>query len=486
MVLWQRFLLRSKSFLLKPLVVTPCTFAHNEATQTVTRSSIAPVTPEEAFGDVPTKDLFRGLVALSLARAPGVAKFGGQAIEYVHQSAPSFLRRFVDEMVRRTVFAHFCAGENLDECLKNTQHLRNLGVKCLFDYAAERSPGTVLSEEDLRKEEAAKEYSAELEIETIRLSAQLGKGDFACIKITALAVIEHLEKLNALIVEDWKRHSDKGVASRCYSIDPEFSFDFEKIAAFRNNFSSEERRILRNDLFRIERLCALAAESKVPLLIDAEHYCLQDAIEYISMGMQKRYNTAQQGYIYTTVQCYLRDSERRVKLVSSIAEQFGFRLGLKLVRGAYLHYERQYAKEKGLESPVWDTIDETHLSYNGLASKTIEQMSKGKSSMVLATHNLESIRNAIKKMEELSIEHNTEHFHFGQLYSMGDATTASLRKAGFQVVKYIPFGPLEEVVPYLTRRLQENMDILGSTSVDMKFFYEELSRRLTGKRTLPQ
>jgi proline dehydrogenase len=468
----------------KPLVAKltkPRTYTHTEASQSVSKAYITPVTPKEAFGDLATRDLLRGLVALALARTPGVATYGGKFLESIHRSGPRILKDFVDGVVRRTVFGHFCAGETLDECERNTQHLRRLGVKCLFDYAAEREPGTVLSEEDLRKEEAAKEYAAELEIETIRRACQLGKGDFACIKITALAVIEHLEKLNAIIIKDWKKSADKDASIRGYSVDPEFSFDFEKLEIFKSHFSDEELRILRNDVFRIQRLCALAAESRVPILIDAEHYCLQDAIEYIAMGMQKRYNTPQESYVFTTIQCYLKDSERREKLVTRIAEQFGFRLGLKLVRGAYLHYEREYASQRNIESPVWNTIEETHRSYNTIASREIARVSQGKTSLILATHNLESIRNAIKNIEQLNMRHDNEHFHFGQLYSMADATTASLRKAGFQVVKYIPFGPLEEVIPYLSRRLLENQDILGSTSVDMSYFYKELMRRITRK-----
>ncbi|GJQ14397.1 hypothetical protein GpartN1_g6188.t1 [Galdieria partita] len=479
MLRWSRLVAYSKPCLTK--LFKPRTYTHTEASQTVARKYIAPVTPKEAFGDVATKDLLRGLVALSLARTPGVATYGGKLLEAIHRTGPRFLKDMVDGVVRRTVFAHFCAGESLDECARNTEHLRRLGVKCLFDYAAERSPGTVLSEEDLKVEEAAKEYAAEIEIETIRRACQLGKGDFACIKITALAVIEHLEKLNDMIVQDWKKSGDKDASIRGYSVDPELSFDFENLEKFKTNFSLEELRILRNDVFRIQRLCALAAESRVPMLIDAEHYCIQDAIEYISMGMQKRYNTSRDSFVFTTIQCYLKDSERREKLATCIAERFGFRLGLKLVRGAYLHYEREYASQRNLESPVWGSIEETHSSYNAIAEREIAKVSQEKSSLILATHNIESIRNAIKIMEQLNMRHDNGHFHFGQLYAMADATTASLRKADFQVVKYIPFGPLEEVIPYLSRRLQENQDILGSTSIDLSFFYKELIRRLTRK-----
>lgn len=479
MTSWTKLVHKGKPLLAN--LVKSRTYTHTEARQSLSKASIAPVTPKEAFGDVSSKDLLRGLVALTLARIPGVATLGVNFIEAVHRSGPLFVKNLVDSVVRRTVFAHFCAGESLDECSRNTEHLRRLGVKCLFDYAAERAPGTVISEEDLKLEEAAKEYAAEIEIETIRRASQLGKGDFACIKITALAVIEHLEKLNELIVQDWNDNIDKDASIRGYSIDPEFSFDFENLEKFKSNFSSEELRILRNDVFRIQRLCALAAESRVPMLIDAEHYCLQDAIEYISMGMQKRYNTAQDSFIFTTIQCYLKDCEKREKRVRYISKQFGFRLGLKLVRGAYLHYEREQASQKGIDSPVWSSIEQTHDSYNAISAREIFNISQGKSSLVLATHNIESIRNAIKNMEQLNMDHSNEHFHFGQLYAMADATTASLRKAGFQVVKYIPFGPLEEVIPYLSRRLQENKDILGSTSIDMNFFYQELIRRLLRK-----
>ncbi|KAL2335326.1 hypothetical protein Fmac_016539 [Flemingia macrophylla] len=190
---------------------------------------------------------------------------------------------------------------------------------------------------------------------------------------------------------------------------------------------------------RLLELCQKCVDANMPLLVDAEHTTVQPAIDYFTYSSARMHNKDDRPIVFGTIQTYLKDAKERLLLTTEAAEKMGIPMGFKLVRGAYMSTESKLAESLGYESPIHNTIQDTHNCFNDCSSFLLEKVSNGPGSVVLATHNIES---------------------------------------GFQVSKYMPFGPVEMVMPYLIRRAEENRGLLSASGFDKQLMRKELGRRL--------
>ncbi|CAB1102775.1 unnamed protein product [Ectocarpus sp. CCAP 1310/34] len=230
---------------------------------------------------------------------------------------------------------------------------------------------------------------------------------------------------------------------------------------------------------RIATLATAAASSGVRLMIDAEQSWLQPAIDNEVYSLQLEFNT-EFPTIFTTYQCYLKDSLERLKTDLDRAARGGYVWAGKLVRGAYMVSERERAKEEGYESPVFDAIEETHANYDAAVTLVLEHIAKGqRAEVMMATHNQKSIEHAIALMQKLGIRRQ-DGVSFGQLLGMADNITFPLGTGGYKAYKYIPYGKVGETIPYLLRRAQENSGMLGGASHERGLLVKEIRRRVFG------
>jgi len=252
-------------------------------------------------------------------------------------------------------------------------------------------------------------------------------------------------------------------------------------------FTAEEINLIHALQSRANAIAQEASNLNVSLLIDAEQSWFQPAIDVISLGLQQKYNhvdVTNQPIVFSTYQCYLKNSLERLKVDVSKSKRLSFHLGSKLVRGAYMPRERARAIEKGYTSPIHDTLQDTHDCYNGAMEYLLRQMKNthGPSIKVMcASHNRESIELSIALFHELGLsEDSCDGLSFAQLYGMADDLTIPLGEnggQGYNVYKYLPYGEIKEVVPYLLRRAQENADVLGKSQYEMELLLNELKDR---------
>lgn len=241
--------------------------------------------------------------------------------------------------------------------------------------------------------------------------------------------------------------------------------------------NEQELNEVRNLVSRIERLAEAANHYNVSVLVDAEQSYYQKAISFLVIAMSRQYNT-ERPVFYNTYQMYAKNA--LVSLMKDVksAEKHGFIIGAKIVRGAYMESERQRASELGLEDPIHPTIEDTHKSFNSAIKFMLEEIKNGsKCALLIASHNEESIVYATELMYELELENNHKQIHFAQLYGMNDHISLSLSQNNYNICKYIPFGPVKLVMPYLIRRMIENKDVVGKTKVETDLIAAELKRR---------
>jgi proline dehydrogenase len=237
-----------------------------------------------------------------------------------------------------------------------------------------------------------------------------------------------------------------------------------------------------------ERAHTLAREASrvgTRLLIDAEQVRYQPAIDNLVLELQQTYNSvtvSDTPIIYNTYQCYLKDSLQRLTSDVERSERLNYHLGAKLVRGAYMESERELAQKLGLESPVHDTIEDTHQNYNDAVDFLLQHSvtSDKKLEIMCATHNQESVKKALEAMNRFGINGADESstLRFGQLLSMADNLSFQLGRHGYKAYKYMPYGEIQEVIAFLLRRANENSAIVGSTSADLGMVEMELRRRI--------
>lgn len=235
---------------------------------------------------------------------------------------------------------------------------------------------------------------------------------------------------------------------------------------------------------RLNTLAKEAAQCGTRLLIDAEHQKYQPAIDNLVLELQRKYNdkaVTNQPVIFNTYQCYLKDSKERAMTDLTRSERYNFHFAAKLVRGAYMIHERERSNMLNIDDPIHDTANATHCNYDEVVELLLRyraNIGPGLEIMV-ASHNEQSIRHATALMDELGLALNNDCVHFAQLLGMSDHLTYTLGNSGYSAYKYLPYGKVREVVPYLIRRAQENGDVLGNTGKELKLLHKELRRRIS-------
>lgn len=348
-------------------------------------------------------------------------------------------------IIRKTIFGQFVGGETLQETAVVAKKLGEYNVQVILDYGVEGGDDG----------EQGFENSTEEFIRVINYAATQPNIPFMSVKVTGFARFALLEKLDSMM------HTAGGTLMK----------RFLKAVEDLNADEKEEWHRVRH---RMMRICETAAEKKTGVLVDAEETWIQDPVDALTILMMDTFNK-QQCVVYNTIQHYRHDRLQFLKESYAAAEERNFILGAKLVRGAYMEKERRRAAEKNYPSPIQPDKESSDKDYNEGVAFCIEHIDK--IGLIVASHNEYSNLYATELMQKRNLPLNHPHIHFSQLYGMSDNITFNLAHAGCSVSKYLPFGPIKDVIPYLMRRAQENSSVKGQTGRELGLIKKELERR---------
>ena len=247
--------------------------------------------------------------------------------------------------------------------------------------------------------------------------------------------------------------------------------------------SDEEIELIESMYQRAHALAETATSTGTRLLIDAEQTRFQPAIDNLVLDLQQKYNSVEKSdrpIIYNTYQCYLKDALERLRTDVDRARRFNYHFGAKLVRGAYMESEKLLASVADLPIPIHDSIEETHACYNEAVDFLLRHSVQSDQliELMCATHNQTSIEKAIAAMEKYGVDKTNSTICFGQLYGMSDHLSFNLGRMGYRAYKYVPYGEVHEVIPYLLRRARENSSVVGGAAAELSMIKSELKRRL--------
>lgn len=334
----------------------------------------------------------------------------------------------VKPLIKSTIYRHFCGGETIAECEETISQLDAVGVGSILDYSVEG--------ED---EETVFDATCQEIMNTIRHADGDERIPLTVFKVTGLGRLALLEK-----------------------IDAKNPLDETELAEFKR---------LKD---RVNRICGLAHELSVKVMIDAEESWVQDSIDALSMEMMRRYNQ-EKAIVFNTYQLYRNDKLSSLKADCKTASAEQFFLGAKLVRGAYMEKERKRALEYNYPSPIHENKQDTDTDYDQALKFCISKIDL--ISFVAGTHNESSCRVLAELLDEGGIPHDHDHVYFSQLLGMSDNLSFNLAAAGYNVAKYVPYGPVEAVMPYLFRRAEENTSVAGQMGRELKLISQEKKRR---------
>lgn len=395
---------------------------------------------ENAFAYKTDRELKKARFLFSSMACPLLVKWGTRLTPWAIKAGLP-----VKQIIRNTIFEQFVGGETLEETAAVAKRLGRYNVRVILDYGVEGG----------ENDEAAFDHSMNEFIRVIDYASTQPNIPFISIKVTGFARFGLLEKLDSSVSDHegslMKRYS-KAVAS----------------------LSNEERTEWQNVQTRMEKICRVAAAKGIGVLVDAEETWIQDPVDVITILMMEKFNV-QNVVVYNTVQLYRHDRLYFLKDSFEAAELRGFILGAKLVRGAYMEKERERAAAMGYPSPIQPDKAATDRDYNDAVSFCIDHIDK--IAVIIATHNENSNLYATQLLQQKKLSLHHPHIHFSQLYGMSDHITFNLAKAGCSVSKYLPFGPIKDVVPYLMRRAQENSAMAGQTGRELGLIKKELKRR---------
>lgn len=402
----------------------------------ITKTEISFDNTEVAFAYKSDKDLKKAGFLFSSMGNPLLVKLGIAVTPWaIHSGLP------VKGLIRKTIFKQFVGGETLQETARVADELEKYGVQVILDYGVEGKDG----EENF-------EHACEEFIKVINYAGTQHNMPFMSVKVTGIARFGLLEKLDAAatVQSGYQGIVHTGI------------------------LSNEEREEWQRVVNRIERIVSAASEKNIGVLIDAEDSWIQDPVDALTMQMMEKYNR-EKVVIYNTAQLYRHDRLEFVKKSHEEAVHGGFLLGMKLVRGAYMEKERNRAAEKNYPSPIQPDKESTDRDYNLSVKYCIENLDR--ISVIIASHNDYSNLYGVEMLEARDLPLNHPHVHFSQLYGMSDNITFNLAKAGCSVSKYLPFGPIGDVVPYLMRRAEENSSVAGQTGKELALIRKEMKRR---------
>lgn len=335
----------------------------------------------------------------------------------------------VEGLIRATVFDHFCGGVSEDDCIPVVDKMYNVGgVSSVLDYSVEG-----------KEDETAFDDAMNKTLKIINFAKEKKAIPFAVFKPTGFGRFELYEKLgegltlNDAEQEEWNRVVE-----------------------------------------RFDKVCKAAHENDIALLIDGEESWMQDAADDLVADMMRKYNK-NKAIVYNTLQMYRWDRLDYLKKLHAQAQQEGFHIGMKLVRGAYMEKENKRAEEKGYKSPICASKQATDYNFDDAVTYMMDHIDT--MAIFAGTHNEDSSYKLIELMAHKGITKNDFRVWFGQLYGMSDNISFNLAAEGYNVAKYLPFGPVKDVMPYLIRRAEENTSVAGQTSRELTLIKRERDRR---------
>jgi proline dehydrogenase len=334
----------------------------------------------------------------------------------------------VESLIRATVFDHFCGGVNEDDCLSVVDKMYTKGVSSVLDYSVEG-----------KEEENQFDAALEMTLKTIEFAKERKAIPFAVFKPTGLGRLDLYEKVG------------------------------EKQA-----LTSEEQAEWNRVIARFDTVCSEAHKKNVALLIDAEESWMQDAADDLVTEMMRKYNK-EKVIVFNTLQMYRWDRLDYLKKLHEQAKSEGFFIGMKLVRGAYMEKENLRAEERGYPSPICASKEASDSNYDAAVLYMVEHLET--MSIFAGTHNELSTYKLMELMKSKGISTSDDRIWFGQLYGMSDNISYNLAANGYNISKYLPFGPVKDVMPYLIRRAEENTSVAGQTSRELSMIKAERNRR---------
>lgn len=377
-----------------------------------------------AFADKSDAELRKAYWMFKLIELPALTKIGTAVLNFsVHNNIP-----FADGVVKYTLFAQFCGGETREESLKVVNKMFKHGVGSIFDYSIEG-----------KEEEAAFETTLNEIIENIKFAAGNPAIPFVVFKPTGFG------RLNL--------YAEVGAGKELTNSE---KIEWGKIR------------------HRFETVCKLAFDLNVKIMVDAEETWMQGATDDLVIEMMKKFNL-HKPIVWNTVQMYRTFRLEALQKDLDIAREYNFFLGYKFVRGAYMEKERARAAEHNYPDPIQPTKQATDDNFNAGIDFVVNNLDKV--SAFFGTHNEKSNELVMDKMKQKGLQPNNNHIYFGQLYGMSDNISFVLGEMGYNVSKYLPYGPVKDVVPYLTRRAQENTSVAGQTGRELTLISKELKRR---------
>jgi proline dehydrogenase len=347
--------------------------------------------------------------------------------------------------IRNTIFSQFVGGETLEQTAAVARKLGAYQVQAILDYGVEAG-----EDGETGFDRACAEF-----IRVINYASSQPNIPFISIKVTGFARFELLEKL------DSSQESASGSLMKRHA---------SALASLTEVESEEWKRVQS----RMQQICEAAAAREVGILVDAEETWIQDPVDVLSIQMMEQFNK-QKVIVYNTIQLYRHDRLSFLKDMLEAALLRHFVLGVKLVRGAYMEKERARAESDHYPSPIQENKESTDRDYNAAIAFCMDHIEQ--TSAIIATHNEFSNGYATQLLLERGLPLNHPHVHFSQLFGMSDNITFNLAKAECSVSKYLPFGPIEEVIPYLMRRAEENSSLSGQTGRELALIQKELQRR---------
>lgn len=334
----------------------------------------------------------------------------------------------VEGLIRATVFDHFCGGTTEEDCLPVVDKMFTKGVSSVLDYSVEA-----------KEEEAEFDKALEKTLKTIEFAKQRKAIPFAVFKPTGFGRFDLWVKLG-------------------------------EGEAFTEEETAEWIRVVE----RFEIVCKTAHANDVALLIDAEESWMQDAADNLVADMMRKYNK-EKAIVFNTLQMYRWDRLDYLKKLHEEAKKEGFYIGMKVVRGAYMEKENKRAEEKGYKTPICESKEATDANYNAAVKYMIDHLDT--MAIFAGTHNEDSSYLLMDIMKAKGIAPGDDRIWFGQLYGMSDNISFNLAAHGYNVAKYLPFGPVRDVMPYLIRRAEENTSVAGQTSRELNLISAERKRR---------
>lgn len=396
---------------------------------------------EKSFSYKKDKELKKAQFLFRLMRFSSLVKIGASITPFLIKSGLP-----IKKLIKNTIFNQFVGGESLTKTAEVCNKLEQYNVQVILDYGIEGG-----EYDDNKYDQATDKF-----IQVIKYSSTRKNIPFISIKVTGLVSFSLLEKLNITIGKN---------------VDESIFSNFENII---KTLSTKEFADWQKLLSRMHQICSTAKELNIGVMIDAEESWVQDPIDYIAVLMMKEYNR-KKTIVYNTIQLYRSDRLNFLKKSGDHAQTNDYLLGVKLVRGAYMEKETKRASKLNYGCPIQKNKEATDKDYDEAVEYSINRIDK--ISSVLASHNEYSNLLAAKMINSKKNLQNQNHFHFSQLYGMSDNLTFNLADAGFSVSKYLPFGPVEEVIPYLMRRAQENSSISGQTTRELDLINAECKRR---------